>query len=187
MAASKRPTPFEYSIIGLISLGKAAGYDLVRIFADTPMRQYSAGLGSVYPALRRLEQRGVVRSAADGSSGKRRRRVYSLTRAGRRLFTDWLHEEVSADEVETDVRTSLLRFSFMQGHCSTQQVLRYLSSFETEMRRYLKDLEQRQRAFHEMGAAHAFFALDNGIRALRAHIRWAQATRTALPKFKTRA
>ena len=149
------------------------------------MRQYSAGLGSVYPALRRLEERGVVRSAADPGSGKRRRRVYSLTKAGRKLFADWLAEPVTADEVGTDVRTSLLRFSFMQGQRSTDEVIEYLKGFEAQIRSYLRDLEARKAEFREMGAAHAYFAIDNGVRALRAHIRWAQRTCAELPKFKS--
>lgn len=41
-------------------------------------------LGSLYPALQRLEQRGLVRAEWQASDNNRRARYYQLTRAGRR-------------------------------------------------------------------------------------------------------
>jgi transcriptional regulator len=40
--------------------------------------------GSLYPALRRLEERGLVRAAWGASENNRRARFYELTAAGRR-------------------------------------------------------------------------------------------------------
>lgn len=42
--------------------------------------------GSLYPALQRLEQRGLVRSEWGLSANNRRARFYSLTAAGRRAL-----------------------------------------------------------------------------------------------------
>lgn len=36
----------------------SSGYDLKRIFATTPVGLYQPSSGTLYPALRRLEQRG---------------------------------------------------------------------------------------------------------------------------------
>lgn len=68
---------------------------LLAVLADGPLHGYAAieelrrrgGFdlpeGTVYPALHRLENAGVVGSRWSSESG-RRRRVYSLTRSGRR-------------------------------------------------------------------------------------------------------
>lgn len=40
--------------------------------------------GTVYPALRRLEEGGLVRSAWQEVTGERKRRVYQLTAKGRK-------------------------------------------------------------------------------------------------------
>jgi transcriptional regulator len=44
-------------------------------------------LGSLYPALQRLEQRGHVKGSWSSSDNNRRARYYTLTRAGRRRLS----------------------------------------------------------------------------------------------------
>ncbi len=44
--------------------------------------------GSLYPALHRLEQEGLLRSAWEASETNRRARYYSLTARGRRRLTE---------------------------------------------------------------------------------------------------
>ena len=47
-------------------------------------------LGSLYPALQRLEQRGHVKGSWSASDNNRRARDHTLTRAGRRRLSDGL-------------------------------------------------------------------------------------------------
>ena len=46
------------------------------------------GQGTLYPALYRLERQGLVRSEWNVTANNRRARYYSLTRQGRRHFSD---------------------------------------------------------------------------------------------------
>jgi DNA-binding PadR family transcriptional regulator len=46
------------------------------------------GQGTLYPALYRLERQGLIRSEWKVTENNRRARYYSLTRDGRRHFTD---------------------------------------------------------------------------------------------------
>ena len=48
-------------------------------------------MGTLYPALMRLEQRGLLRGDADTADNNRRARFYSLTSAGRRHLTKEKH------------------------------------------------------------------------------------------------
>jgi PadR family transcriptional regulator, regulatory protein PadR len=48
------------------------------------------GQGTLYPALYRLERQGLIQSDWQITANNRRARYYSLTRAGRRHFTDEL-------------------------------------------------------------------------------------------------
>jgi len=53
------------------------------------IQQFSEGRlevnqGSIYPALQRLEHRGLIESEWDTSDNNRRARYYSITKAGRR-------------------------------------------------------------------------------------------------------
>lgn len=48
------------------------------------------GQGTLYPALYRLERQGLIRSEWKVTENNRRARYYSLTREGRRQFSDEL-------------------------------------------------------------------------------------------------
>jgi len=48
------------------------------------------GQGTLYPALYRLERQGLIKSAWKITENNRRARYYSLTREGRRQFSDEL-------------------------------------------------------------------------------------------------
>src|SRR5437667_12574627 len=88
-------TPFEHILLGLICLSPSSGYDLKRIFAATPMGVYQPSSGALYPALRRLEAKGLVRAKPDAASkSARHRRVYEVTQAGRTTHVTWLRRPV---------------------------------------------------------------------------------------------
>lgn len=59
------------------------GYGIARWIEDVTTQSLAIEEGSLYPALRRLEDRGLVESKWTMSETSRRVRVYSLTRAGR--------------------------------------------------------------------------------------------------------
>lgn len=79
-------------LLAVLVQGAGHGYDLARRVADRSGGKLTVAEGSLYPALHRLERQALVTSdwaTADG----RRRRVYRLTRSGRRAVVrareDW--------------------------------------------------------------------------------------------------
>ena len=62
-------------------------------------------MGRLYPALMRLEQRGLLRGSWGTTGNNRRARFYSLTRAGRRR----LAREVDAWDRMAAIMHTLLR------------------------------------------------------------------------------
>jgi DNA-binding PadR family transcriptional regulator len=79
---TRRLTDFEQILIGLIVAGRSSGYDLKRFFISTPAVVHEPSSGAIYPALRRLEHRGLLRSELALSAGKREQRRYHATEAG---------------------------------------------------------------------------------------------------------
>ena len=79
-------------LLAAVAEDPAHGYRIVEL-----LRRRSEGLfdlreGTIYPALYRLERRGLLASEWNRSSG-RRRRVYSLTKRGENMLalkrTEW--------------------------------------------------------------------------------------------------
>jgi DNA-binding PadR family transcriptional regulator len=65
----------------------AHGYRVVELLRERSDGLFELGEGTVYPALYRLERAGLLASAWDASSG-RRRRVYRLTARGERMLAE---------------------------------------------------------------------------------------------------
>ncbi|MFL6116647.1 MAG: PadR family transcriptional regulator [Catenulispora sp.] len=70
-------------VLAVLTGGPAHGYGLIDALRDRSGGAFDLPEGSVYPALHRLERAGLVASGWSEVAG-RRRRVYSLTAAGRR-------------------------------------------------------------------------------------------------------
>ena len=71
-------------ILKSLLLGPAHGYAIARWVEDTTGDVLSIEEGSLYPALRRLEDRGLVTSEWGLSDNNRRARYYSITGDGRK-------------------------------------------------------------------------------------------------------
>ncbi|MQA17389.1 MAG: PadR family transcriptional regulator [Pseudonocardiaceae bacterium] len=61
------------------------GYAIIEALRDSSRGRFDLPTGTVYPALHRLETRGLVRSGWSVVAG---RRTYRLTAAGRRALAD---------------------------------------------------------------------------------------------------
>jgi DNA-binding PadR family transcriptional regulator len=95
-------------ILGLLSLGPRSGYDIKAAVDRSTRFFWAASYGQIYPELRRLEQEGLI-EGEDAPNGRRSRRVYRLTDAGRAELDDWLHGRETTIELRDE---SLLRLIF---------------------------------------------------------------------------
>lgn len=85
---------FDVLVLKTLSWGPAHGYAISRWIAQSSDDELKIEEGALYPALRRLEERGLLDSEWRPSDTGRDARFYSLTTAGRRA----LRQEVAAWE-----------------------------------------------------------------------------------------
>ena len=72
-------------LLSVLADGPAHGYAVIAQLRERSAEELTVPEGTVYPALHRLEEAGLLRSRWDVDDG-RRRRVYELTRRGRRAL-----------------------------------------------------------------------------------------------------
>ena len=72
-------------LLAALEPGPRHGYAIMEALRAGSGGQFDLPTGTVYPALRRLERAGLV-TGTWSESGGRRRRVYELTPAGRRML-----------------------------------------------------------------------------------------------------
>ncbi len=76
-------TDLESLVLGALSEGPLHGYGIVRLIRDRSGDLLRAGEGQLYPALRSLEEAGLIVGEWEAQDGKPARRVYTLTEGGR--------------------------------------------------------------------------------------------------------
>jgi len=74
-------------LLSVLDDGAAHGYRLVEVLRERSGGAFDLAEGTLYPALYRLEKKGLVGSSWETVSG-RRRRLYQLTRRGRGALAD---------------------------------------------------------------------------------------------------
>jgi PadR family transcriptional regulator PadR len=72
-------------LLAALEAGPQHGYAVKEALREGSDGRIDLPTGTIYPALRRLEQAGLVRGTWDTSAG-RPRRIYKLTAAGRRAL-----------------------------------------------------------------------------------------------------
>jgi len=180
--AGHQLTSFERILLGMICMVPSSGYDLKRIFAVTPMGIYQPSSGALYPALRRLEQKGLVQAQAPpGRAGQsaRRRRVYEPTRTGRAAHESWLRTPVDPATVSRDLGLHLMRFVMMEHLLPLEEVLRFLQNLTDALAAFTAGLE-RYTAAVDLSDRHPRLALDHGLAVHRASLQWARQAIAAL-------
>ena len=68
----------------LETMGPQHGYGIARRIEQTSEGRLSINYGTIYPALLKLEQEGLIASAWGVSDNNRKAKFYKLTKAGRR-------------------------------------------------------------------------------------------------------
>src|ERR671912_194787 len=87
-------------------LGALHGYAIAARLEQTSGGALQLNMGTLYPALMRLEQRGLLRGAWGTTESNRKARFYSLTAAGRRQL---------AEEREAWTRMASIMESVLRG------------------------------------------------------------------------
>jgi DNA-binding PadR family transcriptional regulator len=80
MAKGFRTAPYEVVFFLAMKEGRAYGYELATRFREMTRGHIKISFGTIYPFLRRMESRGIIRSTEDQKSG---RVYYALTPRGR--------------------------------------------------------------------------------------------------------
>ena len=82
------PGTLELIVLQLLSAEPTNGYDLTLRIHAISKDVLNVNAGSLYPALYRLEERGLIKASWEQTVAGRSAKVYSVTAAGRRQLAE---------------------------------------------------------------------------------------------------
>jgi DNA-binding PadR family transcriptional regulator len=185
-AAGRPLTGFEQVLLGVIADEPRSGYGLKRLFNASPASVYRPSPGALYPALRRLERRGLLCVEETVSSGRRAQRVYHVTEAGRAVHLEWLRQPVAPATIGSDLGLHLMRFAMMEHQLAHEDVLAFLQSLADALDGFIAGMERYVDSGAQASRPHARLALDHGIAVHRASREWVRSAMAALSEPASR-
>ena len=78
----------EFLILSLVEVRARHGYDIACLIEQRSGGTVTFHAASLYPLLYRLERRGWIQGRWTEKAGERRRRVYRITREGRKVLAE---------------------------------------------------------------------------------------------------
>ncbi len=134
---------FGKCFVGLLNHSSMTGYDLKRIF-DVHMGFFGvAQMSQIYRELNKLQENGLVKSEIAPKEKRPDRKVYQLTKEGKRTFLNWLNK--FPDQLSQTSRSQFLMRIFFSSQIKLDelafQIKRYKKEKEEKLR-YLDKVEQ---------------------------------------------
>jgi len=111
----------EYIILGFLMGCAASGYDLKQYMAESTSYFFDASYGSIYPALKRLEERKLILSEEKVTGGKFKK-LYSITEEGRGVFLTWLKQPVRFAKTRLDYLVPFFFYEYLEPITAKQNL-----------------------------------------------------------------
>lgn len=144
----------EFVILGLLLLRDLTQYEIKSILERKVSPFYSASLGSIQAALKKLESGGHA-DRQEVVQGGRRKLVYAISDEGKRHFLDWMKADVPLKQLDKEVTTRL----FFLGLLAAEDRVRVVEAV-------IGTLEAGLRDFEAAGIAAGSFPVPDALTAI---------------------
>ena len=114
----------RYTLLGFINYKPVTGYELKKHMDNSTNFFWNAKLSQIYPALKKLEQEGYIKSKKIPQDGPPDKKIYSITEKGKAEFISWLEQPVT--EIPMQKNPDLLK-SFFSGILKKEIILNQLN------------------------------------------------------------
>ncbi|WP_127145726.1 PadR family transcriptional regulator [Pelagibacterium montanilacus] len=132
---------------------EASGYEIRKMCTEGECSYFvEASFGSIYPALARLEEEGLVESRVAHQAGKPSKKIYAITEAGREAFIEALSEPLGEDVF----RSPFLLFARFAHLLPSELVRRRVDERRDQLRSEIGELtEMRETVAGDRKNSHA--------------------------------
>lgn len=159
--------------LGLLTRDEATGYEIKKAFQNGLSHFYDASFGSIYPALTKLTEEGLVTCTEQPQDKRPDKKVYRITAAGRLAFLDALGHRPGRDRVRSDFLATVLFGELL----SARQLAELIDARLVDTRRQLAEVKDAAAKAVKPGDR---FVSGYGIAVLQAEIDYLEDHRHVL-------
>lgn len=127
--------------LGALDLGDATGYEIKKMFETGIFSHFhEASFGSIYPALTRLTDDGLLTCKSQQQGGRPDKKIYSITADGRRELEQALERPLAEDRFKSEFLFVMLFADML----SSERVTSLLEDRVQGVRSQLQELQSEQ-------------------------------------------
>jgi len=115
-------------LLGFLMYGSMTGYELKKFFSISFSFFSGLSYGSIYPALRKMEQEGLITMRLEVQDGAPNRKVYTITDFGRKAFVRTLGTPFHFERQKNPFLTRLFFFAHLSKKARMNTAVGYLDS-----------------------------------------------------------
>lgn len=168
----------ELAILSQIYGRPASGYEIRKLFIETPARHFSSSPGAIYPALKRLENAGLITGTVEQSDTLRPKKVYQLSSDGASTMREHVSQDVSRADIATKLDELILRFGLLESLCGIEACECFLLDFAEKTNAYTQELKRNlqdhQQSQHYATSLSSQLAHEYGIEVFTKTNDWAK-------------
>jgi len=158
--------------LGILSLGDTTGYDIKKMVAEGAFSFFSeASYGSIYPALTKLTEEGLVGCRTETQENRPDKKVYSLTAAGRKALETSLGQSPKPDRNRSEFLAALL-------FAEAVSPARITSLIEDRIEHHGTQIAMLERLLSQEDSKAAQFVLQYGIAMQQAAMKFLEDHKT---------
>jgi len=117
--------------LGVLSCGDASGYEIKKQFEEGPFAYiYDAAFGSIYPALGKLKDEGLVSFKEMTQDGRPDKKVYSINEQGLEALKAALRKTPQRDKMRSDSLFMMFLAHLMDDQTRREVYENYLETYK---------------------------------------------------------
>lgn len=159
-------------ILGLLSHEDLTGYDIKKRIDGAISFFWKGSFGSIYPALRAMEESGQIKRYRADDSGSREKILYHINPKGLSVLKQWLKDDQASNELKYE---TLLKLYF-GGVAGTEATVHNIEVFESGIKNELEVLKMYEKNLRKEqdNEDHKYFLMTVlfGIETYEAYLRW---------------
>lgn len=180
----KRQNKTQYPILGMLAIRPMSGYEIQHSMKKSTAYFWKESAGQIYPTLAKLLKAKLITYRGETHNGKRRSKIYALTKTGLHALKEWLPQKVNPQSNRDELSLKL----FFGKNMSLQQCSNLLLKRKHHQEEHAQGLLTIKKNLELTSSKKADFPywiliLERGLYSAQAEISWCEATLKQLKKL----
>ncbi len=156
-------------ILGFLMYKNLTGYEIKQIMSHSTSNFMNSSFGSIYPALKQLEKKGLISYTNSIEKGKYKK-IYEINKKGKEEFIQWLQEPINFMKSFEEILSKV----FFYRYLSVNQSIELINRLIEDINHKLDNLDDLKIKIQDDAGFYEFSTLRFGIDHLKFIKNWYQ-------------